>query len=151
VKARISRTRAGTFVVRLTSEEREVLGSVAGELRELLTVGDPSLRRLFPPAYANDPDLNAEYDALVHDDLLARRLGAIDTLESTLSHDEVDETQLLAWMGAVNDLRLVLGTRLDVSEDMDAVDRDDPAAPAFALYHYLSWLLSEIIDALDTG
>ena len=59
------------------------------------------------------------------------------------------EDQLNAWMGAVNDLRLVLGTRLDVTEDMDAVQLDDPRAPAFAVYQYLTHLLSEIVNALS--
>ena len=51
-------------------------------------------------------------------------------------------------MGAVNSLRLVLGTRLDVSEDMDEVDPDHPEAPAFAVYQYLSFLLETIVASL---
>jgi hypothetical protein len=53
-------------------------------------------------------------------------------------------------MGAINDLRLVLGTRLDVSEDMDldALADDDPLTPAFALYGYLGWLQEQIVAAL---
>jgi hypothetical protein len=51
-------------------------------------------------------------------------------------------------MGAVNDLRLVLGTRLDVTEDMDDIELDDPRAPAFHVYHYLTYVLSEIVNAL---
>jgi hypothetical protein len=51
-------------------------------------------------------------------------------------------------MGAVNDLRLVLGTRLDVSEEMDEMDPDDPDAPLFEVYGYLAWLLENIVAAL---
>ena len=53
-------------------------------------------------------------------------------------------------MGAVNDLRLVLGTRLDVSEDDHDVDPDAPDGPARLVYHYLGWLLEEIVDACMT-
>ena len=53
------------------------------------------------------------------------------------------------WLTALNDLRLVLGTRLDVSEDDDDVDPDDPDAPAHAVYHYLGLLLGEVVDALE--
>jgi len=62
----------------------------------------------------------------------------------------LDEAQLLSWMGAVNDLRLVLGTRLDVSEETAFdQDPDDPDAPALAVYQYLSFLLETIVDALS--
>ena len=45
----------------------------------------------------------------------------------------------------------MLGTRLDVSEDQDALDADDPDAPAMAVYGYLSVLLTDIVDALGRG
>ena len=58
------------------------------------------------------------------------------------------QDQLFAWMGAVNDLRLVLGTRLDVSEETDlAVDPSHPDAGAYGLYTYLGWLLELLVDA----
>ena len=65
-----------------------------------------------------------------------------------MTKTSLDEDQINAWMGAVNDLRLVLGTRLDVTEDMDDIELDDPRAGAFAVYHYLTHLLAEIVDAL---
>jgi hypothetical protein len=48
-------------------------------------------------------------------------------------------------------VRLVLGTRLDVSEDAEPepVAADDPALPDLALYSYLSGLLDEMVMALD--
>ena len=58
---------------------------------------------------------------------------------------------LLALMGAVNDLRLVLGTRLDVSEETDlAVDPTNPDAGAYALYGYLGFLLETCVDAISS-
>jgi hypothetical protein len=152
VKARVRRTRGGDFEIRLPDEERELLASLLPQLRELLTEGDAgSLRRLFPPAYANDPERDAEYQSMVHDDLLERRLAAVDLVEQTLSATRVGEEQLLGWMGAINDIRLVLGTRLDVGEEVRQIDADDPEAPAFAVYDYLTWLLGQIIDALADG
>jgi hypothetical protein len=53
-------------------------------------------------------------------------------------------------MTAVNQLRLVLGTRLDVREDADpVVDPDDPAAPLAEIYAYLGVLLESLIAALE--
>jgi hypothetical protein len=128
--------------------------SLVGQLRRVLTgddvAADPGMRRLFPSAYADDAARDAEYREMVHDDLLAARLGALDVVEATVGASNVDEAQLLAWMGAINDLRLVLGTRLDVSEEtaFDA-DPEDPDAPALAVYQYLSFLLESIVDALS--
>ena len=129
-----------------------MLRTLAPQLRSLLD-GDltqPELRRLFPTAYVDDPDRDREYHALVRDDLADRRRAAIDTLVATAGEKELDEEQLVAWMGAVNDLRLVLGTRLDVSEDMEPLpDPDDPDAPLLALYGYLGFLLETIVAALE--
>jgi hypothetical protein len=147
-KRLVSRRRDGRFDIRLGSDERSVLGAVLGELRELIVQpDDPSLRRLFPPAYPEDAQRENEYQVLTHDELLDRRLAAIDTVEASLRSDVLDQEQLMAWMSAVNDLRLVLGTRLDVAEDMDLPEPDDPDAPAFGLYHFLSYVLAELVDA----
>jgi hypothetical protein len=147
-KRLVSRRRDGRFDIRLGSDERSVLGAVLGELRELIVEpDDPSLRRLFPPAYPDDDRRQNEYQVLTHDELLDRRLAAIDVVEASLRSDVLDEEQLMAWMSAVNDLRLVLGTRLDVAEDMDFPEAGDPTAPAFGLYHFLSYVLAELVDA----
>ena len=72
-------------------------------------------------------------------------------MEATAAEDELDEAQASGWLTALNDLRLVLGTRLDVSEDLPDIDADDPEAPAYAVYDYLGYLLSEVVDALAAG
>jgi Domain of unknown function (DUF2017) len=149
-RRRVSRTRQGTYAVRLPAPERDLLASLVEQLRELLdvTTDDPSVRRLFPTAYHEDPERDREYQQLVRDELLERRLAALETVEETAAADELDEHQLTAWLTALNDLRLVLGTRLDVSEDQRELDEDDPDAPAMAVYGYLSVLLGDIVDAL---
>jgi hypothetical protein len=138
--------------LRLPVEERAVVRSVVGQLRALVVEdADADLRRLYPTAYANDPAADAEFRAFVHDDLVARRLEAIDTVTATIDEERLDEAQLGAWMGVVNDLRLVLGTRLDISEELDltAVADDDPEVATFALYSYLSWLLEQMVEAIN--
>ncbi len=149
-RPRIRRTRRGTYAVHLPGPERELLAGLVDQLRELLelTTDDPNVRRLFPTAYHEDPDRDREYQQLVRDELLERRLAALATGEASAGAEELDEAQLTAWMTSLNDLRLVLGTRLDVSEDQDRVDEDDPIAPAMAVYGYLSLLLGEAVDAL---
>ena len=149
-RRRISRTRRGTYAVRLPSEERALLASLVDQLRELLevTTDDPAVRRLFPTAYHDDAERDREYQQLVRDELLEHRLEALAVVEVTAKASELDEPQLTGWLTSLNDLRLVLGTRLDVSEEQDALDEDDPDAPAMAVYGYLSVLLNDVVDAL---
>lgn len=156
---RVKRVGPDRYRISLPDPERELLQSLVPRLRDLLTTGlssgDPSLVRLFPTAYPNDPELDAGYHALVRDELLEKRLASIDVLEETLDAGrqgrEIDGEQLEAWMRALNDLRLVLGTRLDVSEDDDVedIDPDDPDAAAWSIYHYLAMLLTFIVEALS--
>ena len=152
-RRRISRTRGGSYEIHLPEPERALLGNLTGQLGELLaeTTDDPTVRRLFPTANNEDPARDQEYHQLVRDELLERRLAALATVEATLAEPELTEEQLTAWLGAINDLRLVLGTRLDVGEELLDVDADDPDAPAYAVYEYLGFLLSEVVDALAEG
>jgi hypothetical protein len=153
--ARVKRVRGGRFALRITAAERDVLRSLPVQLRQLLTrpdlAADPDLRRLFPPAYPDDPEKSAEYDGMVRDDLMAERLAAIEVMERTIDSDKLSEDELLAWLSAINDLRLVLGTRLDVPEDLSELDvrPDDPLAESLALYAYLSILEEDAVAALS--
>jgi hypothetical protein len=153
LKPRIERTRQGDYRLRLTRHERDALRSLPAQLRELLDTDDPSLVRLFPPAYADDPASNADYERLTRDSLLAKRLQALRVMEETVDADRLTEEQLSGWLGALNDLRLVLGTRLDVTEDVyeRELDPNDPRAPELALYAYLSWLQEQAVAALAAG
>ena len=151
--ARIKRTRRGRYQLRVPPAEREILRRLAGELRELLGTEDPALARLFPPGDASDPESDAQYRALVKDDLTAQRLEGLQTVERTLDAQEVSEEELSAWLGVVNDLRLVLGTRLDVTEEMNdaSLPPEDPRAPTFDLYRYLTWLQWQLVEGLAAG
>src|SRR4051794_8393136 len=150
-RKRIKRLRSGRFHVRIPDEERELLRRLPGQLRELLGTDDPSLRRLFPPAYLDDPEKDADYQRLMREELLIRHEASLTIMEETVDASDLDEEQLTAWMTALNELRLVLGTRLDVSEDDDFAAQLDPSnelAPAYALYGYLGWLQDEVVSAL---
>lgn len=150
---RIRRTRKGDFELRIPSQEREILAALPSRLRELLGSDDPAVGRLFPPAYEDDPTRQADYENLVRGDLTAQRLRSLEIMEETLRSDRLDEGQVSAWLGALNDLRLVLGTKLDVDEDMDPDDISDAdeQAPAYALYYYLGWLEEQIVAELAAG
>jgi hypothetical protein len=151
VRRGIEARRDGTFRVRLPSDERDVLAALPGQLREALDAGEPTLYRLFPPAYADDDRANAEYARLVGSSLLDGKLRALEQLERTAHADTLTEDDLGAWLGGLESLRLALGTQLDVTEQSyGPLDATDPDAPRLALYHWLSWLQEEVVQALAT-
>ena len=140
----------GGFSVNLTADARRWLVGMADQLEVLLTTDTDDTRRLFPTAYPDDPERDAGYQILARDELIDGRREAIELLRQSADADDVTADQLTAWMGIVNDLRLVLGTRLDVSEDDTDIDFDDPNVDAYIAYHELGLVLSEIVDALTT-
>ncbi|MGH9123289.1 MAG: DUF2017 family protein [Acidimicrobiales bacterium] len=140
----VKRLRTGRYEVRLSSEERDFLRDLPNQLKALLAQADnPALRRLFPPAYTDDQAKEAEYRRLVGEDLLASRQAALDTMAATVDAAELDEGQVAAWLSSLNDLRLVIGTQLDVSED-----ENFPDTPLHHIYGYLTALEGEVIDAM---
>jgi len=147
----IRRGRKGNFEIRLPASERDLLRSLAPQMRELLGSDDPVLQRLYPVAYPDDEDRETEYRLLVRGELQSSHAAALTALEETADAERLDEEQLLAWMRAVNDVRLVLGTRLDVTEEGEErpTDPDDPRTTAFAVYDYLTWLQGTIVEALS--
>jgi Domain of unknown function (DUF2017) len=142
--------RDGGYRVRLGVDERRTIRGLLGELRGLIEGNDEAVGRLFPAAYRDDPKASADYEELVRDDLVSGRLEAIATVEESLDADRLDEAQLAAWCGALNDLRLVLGEQLQVTEDVyeRPLSRDDPRAPGLALYGWLTWLQGHVVEAL---
>ena len=144
-------TGEGDFRLRLSDGERELLRTLPGELRALLDSerDDPGLRRLFPPAYERDEEGEDEYRRLMADELLEGRRAALRLVEETAGRDRLTAAELDGWLRALNDLRLVLGTRLDVTEEMyDAeLDPAHPQAYELSVYAYLSWLQEQLVAA----
>ncbi|MGF1595411.1 MAG: DUF2017 family protein [Acidimicrobiales bacterium] len=139
------------FAVRLAPEARSWLIGLADQLEQLLETDADDTRRLFPTAYPDDPELDAGYQILARQQLIDQRRAAIESMRRTVDSEVMDDEALGAWMGIVNDLRLVLGTRLDMGEDDHDLDRDDPEIETKLLYHELGGLLAEIVDALSSA
>jgi uncharacterized protein DUF2017 len=148
------RRRGDRFEVVLPDGAREALRRLAGQYRELLQDEDPStdrgVARLFPPAREDDPLANLEYERVAHDGLLAGRLSNIAVLEQTTEEASLSEDELLAWMGVANDLRLVLGTRLDLTEETteESFAGDPERLETFRIYGFLSAIVGAIVEAL---
>jgi hypothetical protein len=149
LERRIERTVAGDLLLHFPEHERALLREVAAQTRARVSAGeDPTLRRLFPPAYA-DPRHEQEYRELTRSQLVTGRERALEVLESTVDRETLSSEEADAWLRALNDARLVLGTALDVQEDLDwsSIDPDDPRAPQYAMYGYLSWIQEQLVEA----
>jgi len=151
--SRIERDPEGGYRLQLPAEERELLRSLPAQLRDVLRTDDPSLRRLFPPAYTDDREADDEFRRLMRDELLEGKLAALRVVEETAGADHLTGAQLEGWLGALESLRLFLGTQLDVTEQTyeQELDPSDPSAPALALYGYLSWLQEQAVEALSSS
>ncbi len=143
----------GSFTVWLAEDERDVLRGLTSEFGDLLRSesqsSDPAVARLFPAAYPDDALRNLDYDRAVHDDLLAGRLAAVAEVERTVGATGLSEDEFLSWLAVINDLRLVMGARMGLTEDLTEEDLDLGEAPApYRLYAYLTYLVGSIVEAL---
>ncbi len=149
------------FVVDIGADEAALVRRLVDELRALLTEPEPGaeadnlLVSLFPVAHPDDAEMEAEYQRLMREELVASKLGAFDIVDDALGDGEptaIDEGELIAVMQSVNSIRLVLGTMLGVTDDPEAADEVAAAlvdSPEYALYGYLSWLLDWCVKALS--
>jgi hypothetical protein len=148
----ITRGRNG-YVLRLGAEERALIGRLLDELRALVTDpdGNAATSRLFPVVHRHDAEQEEEYQRLMREELVASRLAGIDVVKAVLGGQGKKLTltgdQLSALMQAVNSVRLVLGTILDITEDDDVPDGITERVPEYQLYAYLSWLLDSAVLA----
>jgi len=147
-----------TWVLNIGDDERRLIAQLLAELRALLTEeGDLSgprtdaLQRLFPTAYPDDEEKEAEYQRLMREDLVTSRLVQIDAVNEALDgHAPLEEADVVALMQPVNALRIVLGTILDVGEDDEVGAAGDELEAERHLYGFLSWLLDWIVRSLQT-
>ncbi len=177
---RFRRTRAGVSVT-FDVDEAGLLSRLIDELLELLddsdapTVeedplarsvgigtasklpGDPALARLFPDAYADDPEGAAEFRRYTEAGLREGKRADARAVQVGLAQaggkQLLDPELAQAWLRTLNDLRLTIGTRLEVTQDMDEASFDswadeDPRKPVFAVYSWLGWLQEMLVRSL---
>jgi hypothetical protein len=141
---------------------RELCADLAdrlGDVEVSLSPEDPVLARLFPDGYRDDPLAAAELRSLIQDDLRDAKIAAAHSVVAALNdlgpggRVRLDEDAAQLWLTALNDLRLTLGTRLDVTEDPDddlyERELDDPERFAYDIYLLLGWLQDSLVEALS--
>jgi Domain of unknown function (DUF2017) len=121
---------------------------------------DPALARLFPDGYTDDDAASADFRRYtqvgLRDARRAKIATALATLDaSTHGRTVLDAETAQAWLGVLNDLRLVLGERLEVTEDLEgmlaAMAPGDPRRAALGIYDWLGWVQETLVRALLRG
>jgi hypothetical protein len=157
-------------LVELLSDDRVERGETGGddELAQLIgrmgstePPSDPVLHRLLPPAY-DDEEQAGEFRRFTEADLRTAKVdgaqAVIDDLGDASQSDRITlnlgDDDALLFLRTLNDLRLTLGTRLDVSEDdpedrFEVLPEEDPTRWTFEVYAWLGWLQETLVDALD--
>ena len=117
---------------------------------------DDVLLRLLPNAYADQVDAS-EFRRYTEATLRAKKTAhamsmRIDLKSASDGYVEVDNEGANAWLGAMNDIRLALGVRLNVEdvshEELEILAPDDPLRGVYAVYSWLGWLQESLIMAL---
>ncbi|MFF8829816.1 DUF2017 domain-containing protein [Streptomyces sp. NPDC015131] len=128
---------------------------------------DPALARLFPNAYEDgDEELraaSAEFRRYTENDLRARKredaltvVRSLDTLSVTGEGGAVlklSAEESRHWLGALNDLRLTIGTRLEVADDDESealyrLPDSDPRKPMVMAYLWLGALQETLVETM---
>jgi hypothetical protein len=171
------RRRGALVVAALSEREAGLLRGLVGQVRDMLaarvaaiprdelaeltgmTAGpttaptDRVLARLLPDFHREDATLSGGLRALHEPELVALKDTAagvvLDTCPARGGRLRLSDEQAQAWLSALNDVRLALGTVLEVTEDMpDELPAGDPRAAHLVVYHWLTWVQESLIQAL---
>lgn len=153
------RRRGGLIRLRFDGIEPVLLNTLFDDLVELLRDGagevthDPIQMRLFPAGYRDDEAAEEEFRSLTDLSLRTERTDRARQCRAEMA-DEPTELELTdedgqRWIQVLNDLRLALGTELDITEDDEPeIDLDDPAAQQRAIYYWLTGAQDSIVRTL---
>lgn len=138
-------------------EDPDPLAALVGIDDEVEKPDDPALARLFPDAYTDDDEAAAEFRRYTDRRLRSLRSERAERcLESLRAAEQgrvtLSEEDEQAFLTVLNDLRLILGIRLEITEDdtdpETIVAQDDPRRPLADLYIWITWLQSALLHAL---
>jgi len=117
---------------------------------------DPVLARLLPDAYQDDPEAASEFRKYTESSLReAKKYFAqalLETLPSEGGRVKLTADQARDWLRALNDVRLMFGVRLEVTEDFEeqlgSLDPKDPRVAVFEVYGWLGEVQESLVRAI---
>ncbi|MFN8126433.1 MAG: DUF2017 domain-containing protein [Candidatus Nanopelagicales bacterium] len=170
ITLRLDRDEADLLVNMLTQldglvGESETADEPLGELLGLDSTDrpdDPALLRLFPDAYLDDDEAAGDFRRFtqrglrtVKSERVRATVALVDQVDADGAPVPVTPELAATVLGALNDLRLVLGVRLGiVADDQDVTDGwadDDPRLASYGAYQWLTWLQAGLLDAMGSG
>jgi len=143
--------RRGRIQVRLSARERDALLGIISDLTPSL----PEVRDALSLAYP-EADLQAEYTRWVKPDYLAGCEADITVVTDSLSAGEdtlpLTEAQAIAWLRALNHLRIAAGDMLNLEVDgwEESVDETTRNSREFGILMALGYLQEELVAALES-
>ncbi len=133
----------------LTDEEKELLGMLPAVVVEAIESHSPYVTRLFPPTYPFDDAAQRDIERADPDSLADAHRRLLEGLAASVTKPVLTHEDLANWVGAINDIRLLIGTALDVYEEMDRPGEDDPRFQDFVIFDYLTWLQGSLLEFLS--
>jgi len=117
---------------------------------------DPVLARLLPDAYRDDTEAASEFRKYTESSLREAKKYFGQTLLDTLPPEggrvKLTADQARDWLRALNDVRLMFGVRLEVTEDYEeqltSLEPQDPRMAAFEVYCWLSAVQESLVRAI---
>jgi Domain of unknown function (DUF2017) len=117
---------------------------------------DPVLARLLPDAYTGDPEAAGEFRKYTESSLREAKKYFAQTLLETLpakgGRVKLTADQARDWLRALNDVRLMFGVRLEVTEDFEeqlaSLNPKDPRIAAFEVYGWLGAMQESLVRAI---
>jgi hypothetical protein len=120
------------------------------------TPEDPALRRLLPDAYLDDDEAAGEFRRFTERDLRESKAHNARIVQAQLDEEGREVTiagdAIPAWLGFLNDTRLTIGTRLEITEEnhdaLVALPETDPRAGLFQVYDWLTFLQESVVQRI---
>lgn len=172
------RTMSGRFVVKVDSTERGLLLSVARQVIDLVRPADlpqaadplayqwgwaeddgqapddPAVARLLPSGYAEEEDAR-DFRRFTERDLRSTKVRHATDVVGDIegSGKKIVTTVPDSWLGLLNDARLAIGTRIQISEDnhdeLAGLPDGDPRVGLLHVYDWLTFLQESLVRCLN--
>ena len=171
------RTRTGRTVLRVDTMEKTVLASLAEQMIAFVaptqapassdplaaivgidevaeTPTDPALARMFPAAYRDDDEAAGDFRRFTERDLRALKIANATKVAGCLERSGeklvLTGDEALCWLGFLNDTRIAIGTRLEITEEnhdeLAELPVEDPRAGLFDVYDWLTFLQDSLVQ-----
>ncbi len=147
----------GAHLAGLVDEFREVIAASA-------FTDDAAIDRLAPEVYPEDAEASAAFAESTRAELLDRRAqdaaivrANLETFTAALTDGDdplapldvvIPDAELPAWLRTLTALRLVIASRLGISDESDDSERR-AQDPRFAVYDWLGFRLEGLVEAAD--